>query len=235
MKDWKHLTFEQRKVISNGISHNYKLKEIAETLGFDPTSISKEVKRNRESITIGLNVTNCKKVTRWPYVCTGCNKRYNNQCCFTKYKYDAKKAQNKADTNLINSRKGIDIDPDKFQRIDKIVKDVTDNKKSIYQITIENKEEIDKSVTTIYRYINNGYLTTKKFDLPYAVKLKKRKHNKQLRLYFPKGKTIDTYVKKDIKDINWILLNKPLKSLDSYTPKQAFVNVFDEDLFNKIL
>ena len=26
--------------------------------------------------------------------------------------------------------------------------------------------------------------------------------NKQLRLYFPKGKTIDTYVKKDIKDIN---------------------------------
>ena len=170
MKDWKHLTFEQRKVISNGISHNYKLKKIAETLDFDPTSISKEVKRNRESITIGLNVTNCKKVTRWPYVCTGCNKRYNNQCCFTKYKYDAKKAQNKADTNLINSRKGIDIDPDKFQRIDKIVKDGTDNKKSIYQITIENKEEIDKSVTTIYRYINNGYLTTKKFDLPYAVK-----------------------------------------------------------------
>ena len=31
MKDWKHLTLEQRKVISNGISHNYKLKEIAET------------------------------------------------------------------------------------------------------------------------------------------------------------------------------------------------------------
>lgn len=50
MKEWKHLTFEQRKVISNGISYNYKLKEIAETLGFDPTRISKEVKRNRESI-----------------------------------------------------------------------------------------------------------------------------------------------------------------------------------------
>ena len=29
MKDWKHLTIEQRKVISNGISHNYKLKDIA--------------------------------------------------------------------------------------------------------------------------------------------------------------------------------------------------------------
>ena len=26
MKTWKHLTFEQRKVISNGIALNYKLK-----------------------------------------------------------------------------------------------------------------------------------------------------------------------------------------------------------------
>ena len=179
MKNWKHLTFEQRKVISNGISHNYKLKEIAETLGFDSTSISKEVKRNRESTTIGINVTNCKRVNRWPFVCTGCNKKYNNQCCFTKYKYDAQKAQNKADINLVNSRKGIDIDSDEFQKLDNIVKEGIDNKKSIYQITIENKKEIDKSVTTLYRYVNNGYLTTKRTDLPYAVTYKKRKHNKK--------------------------------------------------------
>lgn len=375
MKTWKHLTIEQRKVISNGISHNYKLKEIAEALGFDPTSISKEVKRNRQSTTIGTNIINCKKVNRWPFVCTGCPKKYNNQCCYTKYKYDAKKAQNKADINLINSRKGIDIDSDEFQKLDKIVKDGIDNKKSIYQITIENKEDIDKSVTTLYRYVNNGYLTTKRIDLPYAVKYKKRKHNKkyeysenkeidrtghtyidylaymhkhpgiyvwqldflgsiktdnnnilsfilpdlqfvlldliknpnqekvveffdnleekigtnafielipviltdrdpsftdiegicfskitgkercklffcdgyvsnqkpnveninkQLRLFFPKGKTIDTYKKQDIKNINKTLINRPLKSLDSYTPKDAFINVFDEDLFNKL-
>ena len=179
MKDWKHLTFEQRKVISNGISHNYKLKEIAESLGFDPTSISKEVKRNREAITIGKDVSNCKKVNRWPYVCGYCPKKYNNQCVFTKYKYDAQKAQNKADANLINSRKGIDIDSETFNELDKIVKDGVDNKKSIYQIAIENKNTIDKSVTTLYRYINNGYLTTKRTDLPYAVTYKKRKHNKK--------------------------------------------------------
>ena len=33
MKGWKHLTLEQRKAISNGISHNYKLKEIENKLG----------------------------------------------------------------------------------------------------------------------------------------------------------------------------------------------------------
>lgn len=47
MKEWKHLTIEQRKTISSGISHEYKLKDIGESLLVDPTSISKEVKRNR--------------------------------------------------------------------------------------------------------------------------------------------------------------------------------------------
>jgi len=375
MKEWKHLTFEQRKVIANGISHNYKLKDIAEALGFDPTSISKEVKRNRDSVSIGKNITNCKKVNRWPYVCSGCSKRYNNKCFFTKYKYDPRKAQNKADINLINSRKGIDIDNEEFKKLDNIVKNGIDNKKSIYQITIENKDLINKSVTTLYRYVNNGYLTKKRTELPYAVSYKKRKHNKkydysenkkidrtghtyidylayihkhpgiyvwqldflgtiktdnnnilsfilpnlqfvildfiknptqdkvvkffdeleerigtdafielipviltdrdpnftdingicfskitgeercklffcdsyvsnqkpnveninkQLRLFFPKGKSIDKYNKQDIKNINKTLLDRPLKSLDSYTAKEAFINGFDEDLFNKL-
>lgn len=58
--------------------------------------------------------------------------------------------------------------------------------------------------------------------------------NKQLRLFFPKGKSIDKYNKKDIQNINKTLLNRPLRSLDSYTPKDAFIRVFDEELFNKL-
>ena len=65
-------------------------------------------------------------------------------------------------------------------------------------------------------------------------KISKNGVKKQLRLFFPKGKTIDTYKKQDIKNVNQTLLNRPLKSLDSYTPKDAFINVFDEDLFNKL-
>lgn len=58
--------------------------------------------------------------------------------------------------------------------------------------------------------------------------------NKQLRLFFPKGKSIDKYTKTDIKNINLTLLNKPLKSLDGNTPKDAFTKVFDEELFEKL-
>ncbi len=372
-KSWKHLNFEQRKIIASGIAHNYKVKEIADTLDIDPTSISKEVKRNRDAILVGNNITSCKRTERWPYVCSGCNKRYQN-CPLTKYKYDAKSAQTKADINLINSRRGIDIDADEFKKLDNLIKSGIKEKKSIYQIKIENNVSIKQSVTTLYRYIDKGYLTTRKIDLPYAVNYKKRKHNKkydysnnnidrsnhtyldylaymhqnpttyvwqldflgaiktdtkniltfklpslqvtildiitnpntekvvdffdkleerigtdafielipviltdrdpvftdingicyskitgeercklffcdpyvsnqkpnvenmnkQLRLFFPKGKSVDKYTKKDIKNINLTLLNKPLKSLDGHTAKEAIIKVFDEELFEKI-
>lgn len=373
MKYWKHLTFEQRKIISSGISHKYKLKDIGENLLVDPTSVSKEVKRNRTETSIGLK-SNCKKTQRWPYVCTGCKNKYNN-CPYTKYKYDAFKAQEKADTNLINSRRGIDVSDEEFKQLDKIIKDGIDDKKSIYQIKIENNHIIKKSISTLYGYINKGYLTTKRIDLPYAVKYKKRKHNKkyeysennkidrtghtyldylaflhkhpgiyvwqldflgaiktdnnniltfilpvlqftlldiinkpdsskvveffdkleeqiginafkelipviltdrdpnftdiegicfskitgeercklffcdlyvsnqkpnvenmnkQIRLFLPKGKSIDKYSRVDIKNINKTILNKPLRSLDSNTPKEAFIKVFDENIFNKL-
>ena len=177
MKEWKHLTFEQRKTISSGISHNYKLREIGENLLVDPTSVSKEVKRNRIETSVGLK-NDCKRTKRWPYVCTGCKEKYKN-CPYTKYKYDATIAQQKADTNLINSRRGIDVDSEEFNKLDKIIKDGISENKSIYQIKIENNDTINKSVSTIYGYINKGYLTTKRFDLPYAVTYKKRKHNKK--------------------------------------------------------
>ena len=58
--------------------------------------------------------------------------------------------------------------------------------------------------------------------------------NKQLRLFFPKGKSVDKYTKNDIKNINLTLLNRPIKSLDGNTPKDVFIKVLGEDLFNKI-
>lgn len=180
MKTWKHINLEQRKIICSGISHNDKLIEIAERLELDPRSISKEVRRNRTSIDYSYcNDIKCQRLKRWPLVCTGCKLRYSTECLHVKFKYDPQVAQKKAEANLINSRKGIDLDNDEFNKLDSIIKKGTDENKSIYQIKIENNDEINKSITTLYRYINKGYLTTKRIDLPYAVKYKKRKHNKK--------------------------------------------------------
>lgn len=375
MKKWKHIDYDKRKSISSSIAHNRKVKDIAEVLLLDPTSISKEVKRNRIVVYPLKNTKEiCPKIKRWPYVCTNCKNRYK-ECPYNKFIYNAKSAQEKADYKLKMSRKGLDVTTDEFKEIDNIIKVGVDNNKSIYQIMIENKDSINKSITTLYRYINKGYLTTSRMDLPYAVKYKKRKHNKkydysenkkidrtghtyldylayihknpgiyvwqldflgaikadnnnilsfilpnlqfillaiiykpnskkivelfdkleekigtqnfidlipviltdrdpsftdiegicfskitgeercklffcdpyvsnqkpnveninkQLRLFFPKKSSVDKYTKADIKQINYTLLNKPLKSLDSYTPKDAFISVYGEDLFNKL-
>ena len=373
MKNWKHINFEQRKMIVSCITHNKKLCEIAAILNVDPTSISKEVKRNRTLSKYGNTSKQCPLLNRWPYVCTNCYKKYTT-CHLDQYRYDSKVAQNNADANLINSRRGIDISSDEFKELDKIIKNGVDNDKSIYQIKIENPDIITKSLTTLYRYIDKGYLSTKKIDLPLAVTYKKRKYkskynysnnkidrsnhtyidylsyihkhpnsyvwqldflgsikkdsksiltlslpnlqftiieiinfpnaskvvsffdkiedkigtdsfidlfpviltdrdpcfndfngicfskntgeercklfycdpyvsnqkpnveniNKQLRKFFPKGKSIDNYTPNDIRKKNFTLLDTPLKSLDSYTPKQAFIKVFNEQLFNEL-
>ena len=374
-KTWKHINFEQRKIISSGIAHNDKLIEIAKRIDLDPRSISKEVRRNRVPIDYESDyIVKCPNLNRWPLVCTKCRLRYSRDCSYTKFKYDARTAQRRADANLINSRKGIDLDGEEFKKLDLIIKRGINENKSIYQIKIENNDIIDKSITTLYRYVNKDYLSTKRIDLPYAVKLKKRKHNKkydysnnnidrsnhtyldylsyihkhpginvwqldflgtiktdsnsilsfilpnvhftiidiiknpnsqkvvnffdqleekigtenfielvpvvltdrdpcfadiegicfskitgeercklffcdpyvsnqkphveninkQLRKFFPKGKSIDNLSKKDIVKKNLTLLNTPIKSLDSYTPIDAFKTVYGEDLFFKL-
>ena len=43
----EHLIFDQRKIINSCLSQNKKLCEIAVLLDMDPTSVSKEIKRNR--------------------------------------------------------------------------------------------------------------------------------------------------------------------------------------------
>ncbi len=52
---WKHLTIGQRRTIASMLAHSRELREIAGTLGMDPASVSKEIRRNRTQLTQGAN------------------------------------------------------------------------------------------------------------------------------------------------------------------------------------
>lgn len=177
---FKHISKDQRVTIQSMIVSNFKLKEIADALKLDPTSVSKEIKRNRNKLYPkdgrDRGYKDCKRLNRYPYVCNGCSHRYNI-CGFNKYVYKANDAQKKADSNLILSRRGIDITSEDYKSLDTVIKEGLDDDKSIYEIAKENN--LSKSISTIYRYINSGFLTKKRMDLPYAVTYKKRKHNKK--------------------------------------------------------
>jgi Transposase and inactivated derivatives, IS30 family len=178
MAKFNHLNIEQRKLIASFLSKKFLLCEMADLLSLDPSSVSKEIKRNRV-ITKLSNHTDkvCKLITRFPYCCNGCLKKYN-ACPFTQFRYDPKKAQSLADFRLVNSRIGLNMSHDEFVELNKTIKDGVDDKKSIYHIVKDNPQ-LDVSVSTVYRLINDKKLSTSRMDLPYAVSYKKRKSNKQ--------------------------------------------------------
>ena len=174
---WEHINILQRKAIASGLSKHKSLKEIAEITNLDPTSISKEISRNRIKTYKGKKINDvCKKILRFPKCCNGCNKKYQG-CEFDKYEYKAEVAQEKADRRLINSRVGINVSEEEFNNIDKAVKEGIANKESIYHIVKSN--EGMPSTPTIYRWIREKKLTTTWMDLPYAKTYKKRKKNEK--------------------------------------------------------
>ena len=174
---WEHINILQRKAIASGLSKHKSLKEIAEITNLDPTSISKEISRNRIKTYKGKKINDvCKKILRFPKCCNGCNKKYQG-CEFDKYEYKAEVAQEKADRRLINSRVGINVSEEEFNNIDKTVKEGIANKESIYHIVKSN--EGMPSTPTIYRWIREKKLTTTWMDLPYAKTYKKRKKNEK--------------------------------------------------------
>lgn len=178
MSYWKHLNEDQRKLISHFLSKKMKLVEMADLLEMDPSSISKEIKRNRILSNKGtLKDKFCKHTLRFPYVCNSCQKKYH-VCPFPQYKYDSRIAQKTADYKLVTSRQGLNMSEADHHHLDKAIKEGVEDGQSVYHI-VKHHPDITASVPTVYRLINNHQLSTKRMDLPYAVKYKKRKDLKQ--------------------------------------------------------
>ena len=188
MKKWKHLNYEQRKLINNLVSKKMKCVEIADLLGVDPSTISKELKRNRILTKKGrVDQKVCQHTQRFPHVCNSCPKKYQT-CPFTQYTYRAQKAQELADFRLTSSRVGLNMSEDEYQRLDQTIKEGVDNHQSIYHI-VKSNPHLKVSVSNVYRLINEKQLSIQRMDLPYAVKYKKRK---VLKVYeYKENRTID--------------------------------------------
>ena len=169
-----HLTDDDRKTISNMLAHKARCIEIANKIGCDPTTISKEIKKNRviTKEAKGDKKILCKKLERFPYVCLDCPKKYTI-CTLTQLRYDAGFAQKKYEYRLHESRRGIDLTKEEHDKLNEILKEGLKDKKSIYSIV--HSSNINISVPTVYRYIQERKVNVSKMDLPYAVTYKKRK------------------------------------------------------------
>ena len=194
VKGSKHMTMDQRLEIEICLGVGCTCKHIAERIGMDDRTVSKEIykRRNREANgRYGFNNkcddTPCRRLTRFPFVCNGCKKR--SGCCKQyKYLYKAKYAQENYEILLVDSRVGLDFTPEDKSVLDQTVKHGVEKGQSIHHIVATNPDKIKCSESTVYRIINEGKTVTQRIDLRRAVKLKPRSHyvykedNRQIRM-----------------------------------------------------
>lgn len=174
MTKHKHLTLSDRNDIQLGLERGETFKAIGQLILKDPTTVSKEVKRNRQARDSTSNNLPCPLLDKAPFVCNGCPKRRQN-CGYQKIFYLAKQAQKQYEQTLVEAREGTPLNSQTFWDMDKIISDGVKKGQHIYHIL--KTHNLDVSSSTVYRHIRKGYLSIAPIDLARAVKFKERRKN----------------------------------------------------------
>ena len=172
MTKHKHLTLSDRNDIQLGLERGETFKAIGQLILKDPTTVSKEVKRNRQARDSTSNNLPCPLLDKAPFVCNGCPKRRQN-CGFKKIFYLAKQAQKQYEQTLVEAREGTPLNSQTFWDMDKIISEGVKKGQHIYHIL--KTHNLDVSSSTVYRHIRKGYLSIAPIDLTRAVKFKERR------------------------------------------------------------
>ena len=175
MTKYKHLTLSDRNDIQLGLERGETFKAIGQSILKDPTTVSKEVKRNKQIRDSTSNNLPCPLLDKAPFVCNGCPKRRQN-CGFKKIFYLAKQAQKQYEQTLVEAREGTPLNSKTFWDMDKIISDGVKKGQHIYH-TLKT-HNLDVSSSTVYRHIRKGYLSIAPIDLARAVKFKERRKSK---------------------------------------------------------
>ena len=175
MTKHKHLTLSDRNDIQLGLERGETFKAIGQSILKDPTTVSKEVKRNRQVRESTCDNLTCPLLDKAPFVCNGCPKRRQN-CGFKKIFYLAKQAQKQYEQTLVEAREGTPLNSKTFWDMDKVISDGVKKGQHIYHIL--KTHNLDVSSSTVYRHIRKGYLSIASIDLARAVKFKERRKSK---------------------------------------------------------
>jgi len=184
-KKHKHIIFDDRLEIQEGLNRGETFKAIAARIDKALTTVSREVKRNlvvsqpsfkrMRPDGIPVETIPCPKLLKAPFVCNACEKRHRS-CPYAKQLYHAKHAQKAYETLLVESREGIPLRKQSFYRMDAIVSDGIRRGQHLYHISQTNDLGVSKS--TVYRHLHKGYLSVSAVDFPRVVKFKPRQAKK---------------------------------------------------------
>jgi len=199
----KHMSFDDRLEIQECLNRGLTFKAIAQRIGKDQTTVSKEVKKHldiqpdnvcridRDGNPVAPEV--CPLHLRAPFVCNPCKKRHLH-CKHRKQYYHAKPAQKEYEKLLKEAREGIPLNKESFYEIDGIVSKCVKDGQHLYHILQTHDLGVSKS--TLYRHLKRGYLSASPLDFPRVVKFKARRQRRGE--YVPKaaklGRTHDDFL-----------------------------------------
>ena len=192
MKKYKHLSYEDRKNIEDGLNENKTVTQIAKELDKSHSTILREIDRNKvfyEPSNYGhsSNINKeklykyqpCERLSRKPYVCNGCKSRLG--CRKLRWTYYARKANDSYLELKSESRKGINLTTEEVYQINKTITPLIKNGQTINHIYINHPDILNFTKPTFYNYVNTGVFEFKPIDFPRIVKYKKRKNTKDRR------------------------------------------------------
>lgn len=210
LHDNTHLTLDERKIIQTGIENRSRKVDIARTIGKDPTTVAKEIRKHRElrprntfnypSICIHNKACGgckrkcekyeeikCNKRDRSPGACNKCPNI--PRCHLDKYFYYATKADEQYRIDLVDFRQGINLTTIERKELASILKPLLDQGQSIYQIK-SSHPEIKQSIKTLYNYIESDVF---KEDGINNFSLKEQVNRKQFKNKYKKRKEPANY------------------------------------------
>ena len=168
----KHLKLEDRTEIQHCLYAGCSFKHIAGKIGKDPTTVSKEVKNHVSVQPTEHSLPPCSRLRKPPFVCNGCPKQ-RLKCGHQKQFYYAKAAQLQYEKTLVECREGIPLNKEEFWEIDQIVSDALSKGQHLYHIAKAYK--IQRSIPSLYRDRQKGYLSADALKFPRVAKFKPRK------------------------------------------------------------
>ena len=198
----KHLSLDDRKKIEEGIEKGLRKFEIAKLINKSPSTITKEIKKNRKlkprniynSSDKCIHLKDCKvcisrckdyeeepcyRRDRFVGACNNCpNIR---KCKLDKYFYTAKVANQNYQYTLKDAREGVNLNTSELRNLAHILAPLIEQGQSIYQI-LESHPEITQCAKTIYTYIEMGLFRDWGItNLSLKRKVKRKIKNKKLK------------------------------------------------------
>lgn len=183
----------ERKAIEHGLDRGDSCRSMARDLGRSASTVHDEVVRNRVvtkgpgrggnvagtdgSQAGGLKV--CARLLAWPFCCNGC--RYRRYHCTYKWRceYLAADAQDLADEDQVEPRRGVDMDMQRFEVAASLIREDLARGLSPQQIACSRAEQVGVGKSTIYRWVDEGYGGMTNAELRRKVGYKPRRKDKK--------------------------------------------------------